>query len=205
MAHCDLTKIACGCRHVFGITKSGSLVGWGCNLYGSLGTGHNRNFHELGRYEIFSKGVQEVAAGWGHALALMEDGSVWAWGVGDEGQLGLGTGIDCFLPKKIDISEISGTRIVSIGCGFTHSFFLTDYGKLYLFGCDKEGQVLFTEGSKLHPLEFPEMRFSLPKDMLERMWQIVQWIFLGKLQKNSFFFGLPIEVIFNFVGLQIGI
>src|SRR3990172_9253264 len=47
-------------------------------------------------------GKQKVAAGWIHNTALKSDGSVWAWGNNDKGQLGDETKTDKKKRKKID-------------------------------------------------------------------------------------------------------
>jgi alpha-tubulin suppressor-like RCC1 family protein len=38
-------------------------------------------------------GVTAVAVGWLHVLALRDDGTVWAWGSNQNGQLGDGTAV----------------------------------------------------------------------------------------------------------------
>ena len=36
-------------------------------------------------------GIEAIAAGGAHSLALKDDGTVWAWGMNQDGQLGNGT------------------------------------------------------------------------------------------------------------------
>ena len=36
-------------------------------------------------------GIEAIAAGGAHGLALKDDGTVWAWGMNQEGQLGNGS------------------------------------------------------------------------------------------------------------------
>jgi alpha-tubulin suppressor-like RCC1 family protein len=45
-----------------------------------------------------SKGI---AAGDYHSLAVANDGTVWAWGKNDRGQLGDGTKVDSAVPVKV--------------------------------------------------------------------------------------------------------
>ena len=42
-----------------------------------------------------------VAAGWGHTLALKSDGSLWAWGYNNDGELGSGTNDDSLFPVRV--------------------------------------------------------------------------------------------------------
>jgi alpha-tubulin suppressor-like RCC1 family protein len=136
----------------------------------------------------------------------MEDGSVWGWGGADDGQIGTGTILDIAAPAKVKLPpEISEKRIVNIGCGFTHSFFLTEDGELFLFGCNSEGQISGEKGlpSKNDiPIRIlADLKFALPRGANESKWKILKWLFLGKICQNSGFSVFPVEVIFHFTGL----
>ncbi|CAK0771007.1 hypothetical protein CCP4SC76_5400003 [Gammaproteobacteria bacterium] len=54
--------------------------------------------------------VVEIAAGESHSLALKQDGSLWAWGKNDFGQLGDGTGFNHQTPVRITGLAIHLTR-----------------------------------------------------------------------------------------------
>ncbi len=63
-------------------------------------------------------GVKAIAAGSSHSLALKEDGTVWAWGSNQEGQLGNGTNalgtngriLGINTPAKV--SELGGVKAI---------------------------------------------------------------------------------------------
>ena len=66
-------------------------------------------------YKMLSCGVD-------HCMALTQDGDVYSWGGGSEGQLGLGPDMmDTETPIKVPVNE----SVVYISCGYYHSAFIT--------------------------------------------------------------------------------
>ena len=49
--------------------------------------------------------VRSVAAGWSHSLCASEDGRVFSWGQGEDGQLGLGEEKSAENPTEIPESK----------------------------------------------------------------------------------------------------
>lgn len=88
-----VTKIA-GDKHHLALMSDGRVIGWGQFRSGQLGPYDKINAPGLYSLapipqELSGKAV-DVAASDSTSYVLFEDGSVWAWGRGDYGQLGLG-------------------------------------------------------------------------------------------------------------------
>jgi RCC1 and BTB domain-containing protein len=56
------------------------------------------------------KGIRAVACGGFHSVALSDTGSVYSWGGGDKGQLGLGNDKSQTLPCIIDALQVIPNR-----------------------------------------------------------------------------------------------
>lgn len=85
-------------RHAMVLFEDGTVAGWGNNYSGQLADAgepflppKQRAVSEPMPMTMPGK-VRQLAVGEQHSYALLEDGSVWAWGRGYEGQLGIGDG-----------------------------------------------------------------------------------------------------------------
>jgi len=86
--------------------------------------------------------VVSVAAGYEHTLALRADGTVWAWGRGDSGQLGLASlDAGCGFCTNAPGQCIGLTQIVAVAAGANHSVALDLNGKVWTWGRGVEGQL----------------------------------------------------------------
>ncbi|RYD82768.1 MAG: hypothetical protein EOP84_08925, partial [Verrucomicrobiaceae bacterium] len=91
-----------------------------------------------------------VVTGGTHTLALKADGTVWAWGRNDYGQLGLGTsfaGSESTVPRQVKFFKDATAnppidlKVVTIAAGQFHSMALTEEGKVYVWGRNDRGQI----------------------------------------------------------------
>ena len=77
-----------------------------------------------------------------HTLALKSDGTVWAWGANQHGQLGDGSITD--RPTPVQVKDTGGTGTLAnvrlIACGSLHSLALTTDGTLLAWGYNTQGQ-----------------------------------------------------------------
>lgn len=86
--------------------------------------------------------VVAVAAGYGHSLFLRADGTVWAAGDNEYGQLGDTTTTDrrvAVQVRKPDGTPLTGIR--SIAAGYYHSLFLSTDGTVWAVGENHFGQL----------------------------------------------------------------
>lgn len=83
--------------------------------------------------------VVRIACGYYHSLVLRKDGSVFAFGRNDYGQLGLGNNESARKPTRIEALQSLRIRDVTSGC--YHSIALTQNGKVYVWGRNNHGQL----------------------------------------------------------------
>ncbi len=76
------------------------------------------------------QGAGKLAMGAGHTLMIGDDGSVWAWGQNDYGQLGLGDNTERLIPVKID----GLANIAAVAVGDNHSLALDQDGNVWAWG-----------------------------------------------------------------------
>jgi len=73
----------------------------------------------------------------GHALAIKLDGSLWAWGMNDHGQLGLGDNTDRNELVRVGIDN----NWAIVAAGGTHSLAIKTNGGLWAWGGNSSGQL----------------------------------------------------------------
>lgn len=73
----------------------------------------------------------------------MDGGFVLSWGVGYFGQLGHGDDSSWDSPKMIQALEPAklGSRVTQVVCGGSHSGVLTESGRVFMWGLNKNGQL----------------------------------------------------------------
>jgi alpha-tubulin suppressor-like RCC1 family protein len=90
------------------LKTDGTLWAWGANSFGQLGNGNNDNTNP-NNYIPTQVGTasnwKSVSAGSNFNIALKIDGTLWAWGSNEIGQLGDGTTINRYSPIQIGIAN----------------------------------------------------------------------------------------------------
>ncbi len=142
-----VAAMAAGDTHSLALLEDGSVWAWGRNDHGQLGDGTFVDRQVPVRVGVFETTVVAVAAGGAHSLALLEDGSVWAWGDNRRGQANAGDGFDAGyeayplpVPAR-DTSDVAFTDAVAIAAGKHHSALLTNAGQVRVWGSNARGQL----------------------------------------------------------------
>jgi Regulator of chromosome condensation (RCC1) repeat len=107
----ELKAFARGANHSLALKNDGTVLAWGLNQDGQLGDGTSTD-GTLTTCEVTMMGgrtssscpesntpvqvseldgIEAIPAGGAHGLALKDDGTVWAWGMNQDGELGNGT------------------------------------------------------------------------------------------------------------------
>jgi alpha-tubulin suppressor-like RCC1 family protein/GH24 family phage-related lysozyme (muramidase) len=126
-------------EHLLAVTNAGTVVGLGLNDFGQLGNGNTANASHPVPAAKGLTGVRSVSAGPDHDLAVLNDGTVWAWGQDTYGQLGspattvCGSGLAktvCSLVPK----QVPGFTAGGVLAAGTHFSLVTQAGRLFSFG-----------------------------------------------------------------------
>ncbi|ROL62509.1 T9SS C-terminal target domain-containing protein [Bacteroidetes/Chlorobi group bacterium ChocPot_Mid] len=134
----SIIAIAGGWWHSLALKNDGTVWAWGNNNLGQLGNGTNTYTYSNVPVKVDSlTSIIAIAAGGWHSLALKSDGTVWAWGYNNYGQLGNGTNTDSNVPVKVD----SLTSIIAIAGGVYHSLALKNDGTVWAWGFNQFGQL----------------------------------------------------------------
>eukprot|EP00943_MAST-04B_sp_MAST-4B-sp1_P008495 g8495.t1 len=149
--------LSVGSHHTVALDTVGDVYTWGWGDRGQLGHGSCNNkskprkINSLGRLNDLptEQGqkislhrsmatqvmVRQVVCGEDHSMALTKEGIVFAWGLNNRGQLGLGHKNNCMVPTRLhDIKP----RIGEIAAGAYHSVALALSGHVYVWGRGKE-------------------------------------------------------------------
>jgi len=129
----DWRSVAGGFGHVVALKADGSLWAWGDKLCGA-GVGQRTNSTLIAQPTRIGTETNwaQLTAGISHSLALKNDGSLWAWGQNNIGQLGDGTISNKFAPIQITTNR----DWKAIAAGAFNSFALKQDGTLWGWGLD---------------------------------------------------------------------
>lgn len=144
----DLTGVvasAAGDNHSMALLTDKAIWVWGDNTLGQLGIGaEDTEIHSTAVKLTGLSDIISLAAGSFHSMALKSDGTVWAWGGNNEGQLGNGTFDNQSSPIQVsDPSDASGylQGVVAIAAGEKHSLAVNNDGSIFAWGWNNIGQL----------------------------------------------------------------
>lgn len=121
-------KVSVGSTPCMVLRQDGTLWTWGYNNDGQLGNGTTESFFDPAEAQYIMSGVKGISAGNRHAMAIKNDGSLWAWGWNEYGQLGDGTKTTRLSPVRVD------DNVLSVACGYMISLWITADGELRMVG-----------------------------------------------------------------------
>jgi alpha-tubulin suppressor-like RCC1 family protein len=133
-----IVQAAVGANHMLALDSSGRVWSWGNNNYGELGNGTatgTANSNPVPAPVPGLTGVTQISAGTGYSLALRSDGTVWAWGRNNFGQLGDGTTL-----PRLSPGQVPGlTGISRVYAGSQTSYAIGPGGTVRAFGDNLNG------------------------------------------------------------------
>ena len=135
-----VTSVRSGCDDGVVLTKSGTLLSWGDNVFGQLGDA-TRTVRSKPVPVKLPKNttVTAVRAGCDDTIALTKAGTVLAWGRDDSDQLGNGAAMNSGRPVRSSCRRAPRSRRSAPGA--QHNLALTTSGKVYAWGQNNAGQL----------------------------------------------------------------
>ena len=120
------------------LKKDSTVWTWGSNDNGQLGNGITTQVDSTNAEQVPGlTGIVSIAAGFAHAFAIRNDGSLWAWGANDYGELGDSSNVA--LASPLLITHISNVKAVA--AGFAHSVAIKNDETLWTWGYNFYGQL----------------------------------------------------------------
>lgn len=129
--------ISCGYEFTVAIKNDGTLWSWGYNYYGQLGLGSAGVNRDVPSQIGVDNDWENVSSGYLFAIAIKNDGTIWAWGNNNSGQLG----IDNVIPKNIPTKINNDTDWTLLSCGFYHVVAIKSNGTMWSWGENGNGQL----------------------------------------------------------------
>ncbi|MEC0232629.1 RCC1 domain-containing protein [Paenibacillus alba] len=134
----NIVAIKAGTNHSIAIKQDGTIWSWGNNANGQLGNGTTTN--SLIPVQISGlSNVVSISAGSYHnyTLIVKQDGTVWAWGDNQSGQLGIGTFTKSLVP--VQVSGLS--NVIATATGKVFSIAVKQDGTVWAWGNNSSGQL----------------------------------------------------------------
>ena len=153
-----IVQISAKVWYALALASDGTVYAWGRNEYGQLGNGVTATNSPIPvavkttGTSMDGKTIMQVAAGATHSLALATDGTIYAWGKNEYGQLGNDSTINSPIPVAVKTAgtPMDGKKIIQIHAGYEHSLALASDGTVYTWGRNNYGQLGKNDATDAH-------------------------------------------------------
>ncbi|KIG11802.1 Molybdopterin oxidoreductase, iron-sulfur binding subunit [Enhygromyxa salina] len=168
-ADCSYTEIlgiTSGGAHNCALIEGGRVRCWGWNKSGQLGLGNTVNVgddelpSEVEDVALPAPAIQVAAGESEFTCALLDDMTVYCWGVNDLGQLGYGHVNLLDEPANTPVSV--GGAVVELGVGGFHACARLDNGSARCWGLNTHGQLGYGHVNTIGDDETPSERGTVP-------------------------------------------
>lgn len=134
----QIIAIAAGYFYSLALKSDGTLMAWGNNSKGQLGDSAILADKPTPVAVSGASDIVAISAGAEHSLALKADGTMLAWGLDVDGQLGDNAQ---FVDQLLPVPVANANNIVGISAGYNHSLAFTSSGNVLAWGSDFGGQL----------------------------------------------------------------
>ena len=137
----NVEQISCGDAHTFILKNDGTVWACGYNGSGQLGLGTTTNKSTFTKVTTNTNNdIKQIVCGQNCTFILKTNGSVWACGYNNYGQLGLGT-TDIDYNTFTQVTKNINNDVKQIACGEYHAVILKNDGSIWSCGRNDSGQL----------------------------------------------------------------
>ncbi len=126
----NVVQMATGTEPCVVLKADGTVWTWGANNYGSFGDGTTDATRTTPGLVSSLKNIVQIAVGTAQCYALRSDGTVWAWGLNEESEIGDGTTTNRYLPVQVP----GLSKIVQVAAGGGAGIALKSDGTVWYWG-----------------------------------------------------------------------
>lgn len=125
------------------LMADGTFYAWGYNASGQLGNGTTTNSSVPVLVSLDAAATSVYQGGSlsdnGQTVAMLADGTVWAWGNNTWGQLGDGNRVDSSVPVEVEVP--GGVTFSQVASGGGTSYAIDSTGDVWSWGQNSQGQA----------------------------------------------------------------
>lgn len=161
----EIADVRTGAQYTCITTVTKELWCWGGNAYGQLGVGSTHqhiapqpvNPGQWGS-GVSQQAVIQASTGYEHTCVILDDDSLWCWGAGQWGRLGLGDEANRLAPQRVQAgawgSEAGQVRVTIVSCGQHLTCAALADDTLWCWGLDVKGALgIGATGNRLLPTQ----------------------------------------------------
>jgi alpha-tubulin suppressor-like RCC1 family protein len=139
----QVTTLVASAGDTGALLSTGSYYDWGNNNYGEVGNGTTQS--ALVPYQVnLPSAVDQIAEGGsgsmgGQSLALLSNGTLWAWGNNTYHQLSNHLGVN--EEKPAEVNPPAGVTFTAVAAGGATSYGISPTGTVWAWGYNGDGEV----------------------------------------------------------------
>lgn len=115
----DFVQVSCGRMMTLALTNMGKVFAMGSAKYGQLGNPHVKDRAVVVEGMLKQEYVKMISCGSYHVAVLTSSGSVYTWGKGENGELGLGDTENRYTPCFVEALRDRQVDTITCGPSFT--------------------------------------------------------------------------------------
>jgi alpha-tubulin suppressor-like RCC1 family protein len=148
------TTVAAGYLHTLAIKSDGTLWGWGDSTSGQVGNGSISTRVSTPVQILSGSTFVKIAAAHSNSYAIKSDGTLWAWGLNTDGNLGIGVVNALKYSTPVQVGSL--TTWSDIKAGGSSAFAKRDDGTYWVWGYNGEGELgIGATTTRSSPVQLP--------------------------------------------------